>query len=122
MLDMGKPVRIVDLARKMVQISGYTDNEIEVVETGIRPGEKLYEELLIASENTGEKVFDKIFVGKAVQKPLTDIVAFLQMIEGENEKTLRDDLITYARLHQQQMPKEEKQPEIEGIVREKQLA
>ncbi|MFL2101045.1 polysaccharide biosynthesis protein [Desemzia sp. FAM 23989] len=121
-LDMGKPVRIVDLARKMVQISGYTDNEIEVVETGIRPGEKLYEELLIASENTGEKVFDKIFVGKAVQKPLTDIVAFLQMIEGENEKTLRDDLITYARLHQQQMPKEEKQPEIEGIVREKQLA
>lgn len=120
-LDMGKPVRIVDLARKMVQISGYTDNEIEVVETGIRPGEKLYEELLIASENTGEKVFDKIFVGKAVQKSLTDIVAFLETLEGENEKTLRDSLIAYARLHQQQTPKEPL-PEKPLLIREKQLA
>ena len=66
-------------------------------------------------------MFDKIFVGKAVQKPLTDIVAFLQTLEGENEKTLRDDLITYAKLHQQQTPKETI-PEKQIRIREKQLA
>ncbi len=106
-LDMGQPVKIVDLARKMVQISGYSESEIKVIETGIRPGEKLYEELLIASENTGEKVFDKIFVGKAVQKPLKEIMSFLDMLTGEDEKELRNQLITYARLHQQQEPEEQ---------------
>lgn len=121
-LDMGSPVRIVDLARKLVQISGYTDNEIEVVETGIRPGEKLYEELLIASENTGEKVFDKIFVGKAVQKSLPDIVTFLQTLDSEDEKALRDDLITYAKFHQTQTPKEKQPTKRKMVVREKQLA
>lgn len=120
-LDMGKPVKIADLARKMVQISGYTDNEIKVIETGIRPGEKLYEELLIASENTGEKVFDKIFVGKAVQKPLKDIVAFLHTLEGEDEKIMKDQLITYARTHQHQTT-EEAQPKKPIVVRQEQLA
>src|SRR3546814_3646226 len=53
-LDMGQPVRIIDLARSMVQLSGLSvrdadrpDGDIEIVETGLRPGEKLYEELLI---------------------------------------------------------------------------
>jgi FlaA1/EpsC-like NDP-sugar epimerase len=53
-LDMGQPVRIMDLARSMVRLSGLTvrdaqdpDGDIEIVETGLRPGEKLYEELLI---------------------------------------------------------------------------
>src|SRR3546814_19295074 len=53
-LDMGQPVRIIDLARSMIQLSGLSvrdvgrpDGDIEIVETGLRPGEKLYEELLI---------------------------------------------------------------------------
>lgn len=51
--DMGKPVKIYDLARKMIQLSGFTpDKEIKIVETGLRPGEKLYEELLTCNENT----------------------------------------------------------------------
>ncbi|MEG1779362.1 MAG: nucleoside-diphosphate sugar epimerase/dehydratase, partial [Oscillospiraceae bacterium] len=50
-LDMGSPVKIIDLAEKLVRLSGYTPYEdIEIIETGLRPGEKLYEELLIADE------------------------------------------------------------------------
>ena len=55
LLDMGEPVKIIDLAKRMVELSGYTikdsekpDGDIEIVVTGLRPGEKLYEELLIA--------------------------------------------------------------------------
>jgi len=51
--DMGQPVKIYDLARKMIQLSGYeVDTEIKITEVGLRPGEKLYEELLAGQENT----------------------------------------------------------------------
>mgnify|MGYP000421505304 CR=1 FL=1 len=51
-LDMGEPVRIADLARDMVTLSGLSAEEIEIVYTGLRPGEKLYEELLADDEST----------------------------------------------------------------------
>ena len=51
--DMGEPVKIASLARRMIQLSGYVpDKDIEIREVGLRPGEKLYEELLNNSENT----------------------------------------------------------------------
>ncbi|EAC2688492.1 polysaccharide biosynthesis protein, partial [Listeria monocytogenes] len=62
-LDMGEPVKIVDLAKNMIRLSGYSEEEIEIIETGIRPGEKLYEELLLDKERNDEAVFEKIFVG-----------------------------------------------------------
>jgi len=64
-LDMGKPVRIYDLAEKIIKLSGYTPNvdmKIEVI--GLRPGEKLYEELLIDSEALNKTTHSKIFVEK----------------------------------------------------------
>jgi FlaA1/EpsC-like NDP-sugar epimerase len=51
-LDMGEPVRIVDLARDLIRMAGHTPQEIPIVYSGLRPGEKLYEELLVAGEAT----------------------------------------------------------------------
>ena len=51
-LDMGEPVRILDLAREMIRLSGFTENEIRIAVTGLRPGEKLYEEMLSDEEQT----------------------------------------------------------------------
>ena len=51
-LDMGEPVRIVDLARQMIRLAGRDDHEIDIVFTGLRPGEKLYEELLTDTDST----------------------------------------------------------------------
>ncbi|MEK6190414.1 MAG: polysaccharide biosynthesis protein, partial [Carnobacterium alterfunditum] len=99
-LDMGKPVKIVDLAKKIIKLSGFSSDEITVVETGIRPGEKLYEKSLIASENTGEKVYDKIFVGKAAKRSIEEVMLFLKTVEGCTEASLKDQLISFAKAHQ----------------------
>ncbi|SIO17722.1 NDP-sugar epimerase, includes UDP-GlcNAc-inverting 4,6-dehydratase FlaA1 and capsular polysaccharide biosynthesis protein EpsC [Carnobacterium alterfunditum] len=99
-LDMGQPVKIVDLAKKVIKLSGFSNDEIQVIETGIRPGEKLYEELLIASENTGEKVYDKIFVGKAAKRSIEEVMLFLKTVEGCTEASLKDQLISFAKAHQ----------------------
>ena len=64
-LDMGRPVRIYDLAEKLIRLSGYVPNqEIEIQVTGLRPGEKLYEELLMAEEGLTNTSHNKIFIGQ----------------------------------------------------------
>ncbi|MFE4525783.1 polysaccharide biosynthesis protein [Cytobacillus firmus] len=65
-LDMGEPVRIVDLAKNLITLSGYSEEEIDIRFSGIRPGEKMFEELLNEKEVHKEAVFPKIFIGKAV--------------------------------------------------------
>lgn len=65
-LDMGEPVKIVDLARNLITLSGYKEEEIGIRFSGVRPGEKMYEELLNEKEVHKESVFPKIFIGKAV--------------------------------------------------------
>ena len=64
-LDMGKPVRIYDLAEKLIRLSGYIpDKDIHIKVTGLRPGEKLYEELLMAEEGLTNTSHNKIFIGQ----------------------------------------------------------
>ena len=69
-LDMGEPVRILDLAENMIRLSGLIPGEdIEIQFTGLRPGEKLYEELLIDEENKKETENKRIFIGNPKMMP-----------------------------------------------------
>ncbi len=94
-LDMGKPVKIVDLARDMIKLSGFEpDAEIKIEFTGLRPGEKLYEELLTAEEGVGATRHAQIFMvkGKHVRlKELPRLLPSLQRaaISGEPDAVVR---------------------------------
>ncbi len=88
-LDMGKPVKIYDLAVSLIKLSGYVPNEdIEIKITGLRPGEKLYEELLMGEEGLQKTENDKIFVAKPMDITMNEITSkldkFNEIIENEN--------------------------------------
>ena len=70
-LDMGQPIRIVDLARTMVRLSGYTEADIPIAFTGLRPGEKLFEELLADNEKTLPTPHAKLRVSRPIDPPGT---------------------------------------------------
>jgi len=67
-LDMGEPVKISDLARDLIKLSGYTEEDIKIVYTGLRPGEKLYEEPLATNENTLPTPHPKLKIARARQE------------------------------------------------------
>lgn len=78
-LDMGKPVKIDDLAREMIRISGYVPNvDIKIVYTGLRTGEKLYEELLQDEEGTTKTDKDGIFIGKPLELNWLDVSKMIE--------------------------------------------
>ncbi|WP_148880847.1 polysaccharide biosynthesis protein [Streptococcus sp. Marseille-P7376] len=95
-LDMGEPVKILDLAKKMITLSGHTEEEIQIVETGIRPGEKLYEELLSNEERVDEQIYEKIFVGNVQTVSNTEVDAFIQSISNLDGSELKEKLVEFA--------------------------
>ena len=83
-LDMGEPVRILDLATNLIKLSGYRVGEdIQIVFTGLRPGEKMYEELLMNEEGLKETANKMIFIGKPIE--FDEEVFRSQLVELERE-------------------------------------
>ena len=87
-LDMGNPVRIYDMAKKLIELSGYKPFEdIDIQVTGLRPGEKLYEELLMNDEKKQKTDNDRIFIGSETQ---FDIDNFIDNLHSIIEKASGD--------------------------------
>ena len=79
--DMGEPVKIADLAKRMIELSGLqVDKDIEIKYTGLRPGEKLYEELLSNKENTKETPHEKIRVAAVREYAYKDVVEHIDLL------------------------------------------
>jgi len=94
---MGQPVKIVDLARDMIHLSGLTPGEdIEIVFTGVRPGEKLFEELGTSADQVDRTRHEKVFVGKIPRMaPETVMAAVTRMagiVRDGDGKAVREEL------------------------------
>lgn len=92
-LDMGEPVKIVDLATKLIRLSGFNERDIKIEFSGMRPGEKLYEELLGPSEIHPNQIYEKIYRGKVRAVDEETLTAFLNELAVEFDK---DRLIAFA--------------------------
>ena len=104
-LDMGEPIKIIDLAYKMIHMSGLTpidnenpDGDIRIEYTGLRPGEKLYEELLIGN-NVTQSEHPRIMQAKEGKLSMQDIQNFIGFIkearESQDEKNVKELLLKY---------------------------
>ncbi len=98
-LDMGRPVKILDLAENLIRLSGYTPyRDIDIVETGLRPGEKLYEELLIASRDIEKTENNQIFVERQPAVTPEELEGKLAILAAALEKN--DPTVIRGALHQ----------------------
>jgi FlaA1/EpsC-like NDP-sugar epimerase len=107
-LDMGEPVKIVDLARDLITLSGLApDKDIEIRFTGLRPGEKLFEELSTADERAEKTRHPKIFIGKLPSRPLDQVAAQVAtLLAGTNDVTTAD-VVTRIRAVVPELQREE---------------
>ncbi len=98
-LDMGEPVKIMDLAKNLIRLSGFIpDEDIEIQITGLRPGEKLYEEMLMEEEGLRETENQSIFIGKPLE---LDEETFLKQLEALEAASKQD--VTHIRKMVQEM-------------------
>lgn len=95
-LDMGEPIKIVDLAKNLIKMSGHSIDEIGIEFTGMRPGEKLFEELLTANEVDERQIYPKIYIGKTAELFIKEIEEILSIYSELDKHTLRDKLIQLA--------------------------
>jgi FlaA1/EpsC-like NDP-sugar epimerase len=98
-MDMGDPVRIVDLARDMIRLSGLSEADIQIVYTGLRPGEKLYEELLGAHESTLPTPHAKLRIARARQESVTwlkELNGWLRRNDSPDDRTVKSELVRWV--------------------------
>ncbi len=104
-LDMGAPVKIADLARDMIRLSGFGENDIRITYTGLRPGEKLYEEVLAADENSLPTPHPKLRIARARTAPqglLGELQHWLKNAEPCDTQTVRSGLVRWVPEYQPQ--------------------
>jgi FlaA1/EpsC-like NDP-sugar epimerase len=105
-MDMGEPVKIVDLARDMIRLSEASESEIRIVYTGLRPGEKLFEELLADDEHTRATPHPKLRIAKAREVDggwLENVLAWLRQGDIPSDAEVRRDLKRWVPEYQSQV-------------------
>ncbi len=115
-LDMGEPVKIVDLAKDMIRLSGLHHDDIKIEFTGLRPGEKLYEELLADDESTLPTHHEKLRIAVARSADMVWVQSLLKWLElssNEDEAVLKQDLKMWV---------EEYSPDMQSVKREVTIA
>ncbi|WP_283957924.1 polysaccharide biosynthesis protein [Planococcus maritimus] len=95
-LDMGEPVKIVDLAKNLIRLSGYSEEDIGIHFSGIRPGEKMYEELLDSDEIQDKQVFPKIFIGVANPVAELELKYIMEKLHEMDDVELKELLVGLA--------------------------
>jgi FlaA1/EpsC-like NDP-sugar epimerase len=95
-LDMGEPVKIVDLAKNLIRLSGFTVDDIGIQYSGIRPGEKLFEELLDFDEIHEEQIYPNIYIGKTKEIYINEIEEIISNLTVLDKETLKRRLIDLA--------------------------
>jgi len=102
-MDMGEPVRIVDLAKDMIKLSGFHEDDIKIEFSGLRPGEKLYEELLADDEKTLPTSHKKLLIASARAVDAAWVNSLLQWISTSHEKdeqAVKKELETWVEEYQ----------------------
>lgn len=105
-LDMGEPVKIVDLAKNLIKLSGNNIDEIGIEFTGMRPGEKLFEELLKKEEIHEEQIYPKIYIGKTSELYIEEIEYIINNFRSLNRDHLRKIVVDLANervLHEEKL-------------------
>jgi len=94
-LDMGEPVRIINLAKDMIKLSGFSEDEIKIEFSGLRPGEKLYEELLADDESTLPTPHEKLRIASARmvdKKWVNSLLKWIDSTLDKDELTVKNEL------------------------------
>ena len=106
-LDMGEPVKIAELAKDMIRLSGFQQDEIKVVYTGLRPGEKLYEELLADDEHTLPTPHPKLRIAIARKADAIWVKKLLKWVDSSqlaNEKEIKKQLVFWVEEYVESAP------------------
>lgn len=95
-LDMGDPVKIFDLAKKMIELNGKTLKDINIIEVGVRPGEKIHEELMSQIEVISDQILPKTFISTSQPRKKEEVLSIIASLFGLNDLDLKRAIVYEA--------------------------